>query len=146
MLRRANALGMPAPQNPYDAVQARLAGTPFGRIRYLEETGSTNEDAAALLGRPDSAGLTIVAGHQTRGAGRKGRDWVAPPGSSLLFSTILPDPIPPSEIWAIPFWTALAVRAASGSISNAGPRPTRRSRRRRRSATISAPSRQPTCC
>ena len=96
---------------PVEAVRAALVGTSFATVRYLAETGSTNEDAAALLGLPEHAGLTIVAGHQTRGAGRKGRTWIAPPGSSLLFTTILPEPIPTSEIWTVPFWTALAVRA-----------------------------------
>jgi len=96
---------------PVDAARAALVGTPFAAVRYLAETGSTNDDAAALLGRPEHAGLTIVAGHQTRGAGRKGRSWIARPGSSLLFTTILPEPIPASGIWAVPFWTALAVRA-----------------------------------
>lgn len=104
---------MPDPHGPFpiEAVQAALVGTPFATVRYLAETGSTNEDAAALLGMPEHAGLTIVAEHQTRGAGRKGRSWIAPPGSSLLFTTILPEPIPASEIWTVPFWTALAVRA-----------------------------------
>jgi len=104
---------MPDPHAPLpvEAVQAALVGTPFAAVRYLAETGSTNEDAAALLGEPEHAGLTIVAGHQSRGAGRKGRTWVAPPGSSLLFTTILPEPMPASEIWTVPFWTALAVRA-----------------------------------
>ena len=113
MLRGANAPGMPDPSGPLpvEAVQAALVGTPFAAVRYLAETGSTNEDAAAFLGDPEQAGLTIVAEHQTRGVGRKGRSWIAPPGSSLLFTTILPEPIPASEIWTVSFWTALAVRA-----------------------------------
>jgi BirA family biotin operon repressor/biotin-[acetyl-CoA-carboxylase] ligase len=104
---------MPDPNAPNAivAVQAALVGTPFATVRYLAQTGSTNEDAAALLGEPEHAGLTIVAGHQTRGAGRKGRSWIAPAGSSLLFTTILPEPLPASEIWVVPFWVALAVRA-----------------------------------
>jgi len=84
---------------------------PFSRVRYLVETASTNEDAAALLGTPEGAGLTIAAEHQTAGAGRKGRTWRSRPGASLLFTTILPEAIPATDIWAVPFWTALAVRA-----------------------------------
>ena len=96
MPRDANAPGMSDPLVPRAivAVQAALVGTPFATVRYLAQTGSTNEDAAALLGEPAHAGLTIVADHQTRGAGRKGRTWVAPAGSSLLFTTILPEPLP----------------------------------------------------
>ena len=37
-----------------------------------------------------SGGHTIVAEYQRRGAGRKGRVWLAPAGTALLFTTILP--------------------------------------------------------
>jgi BirA family biotin operon repressor/biotin-[acetyl-CoA-carboxylase] ligase len=97
---------------PYAALARELAGTSFAAIRYVEETASTNADANALLGEADAAGLTIVAEHQTQGAGRKGRTWVAQPGTSLLFTTILPRPVAPENLWIVPFWTVLAI--ASG--------------------------------
>lgn len=84
----------------------------FSRIKHVEETDSTNEDVARVLGEEDARGLTLVAGFQRRGIGRKGRAWVAPPGSALLFTTALPDPLPAADLWAVPFWIALAVRAA----------------------------------
>jgi BirA family biotin operon repressor/biotin-[acetyl-CoA-carboxylase] ligase len=96
----------------YASVERALAGTPFARILYFERTGSTNEDATALLGDDTSAGTTLVAEEQTRGAGRKGRSWIAPPHSGLLFTTILPREIAAGDLWIIPFWTALAVRDA----------------------------------
>ncbi len=111
MLAQANAPGMTASSNPYAAVETALVGTPFARIRYRTETGSTNEDANDLLGQAEFGGLTIVTDHQTAGAGRKGRSWLARPGSSLLFTTILPEAIPATNLWTVPFWTALAVRA-----------------------------------
>jgi BirA family biotin operon repressor/biotin-[acetyl-CoA-carboxylase] ligase len=95
---------------PYAGAAAALAGTPFHRVRYVETTGSTNADAAALLGDERSAGLTIVAEWQTEGAGRKGRSWIAPAGSALLFTTILPIPLASAYLWAVPFWTAVAVQ------------------------------------
>ena len=95
----------------YTRTTTALTGTPFAQIREVEETASTNEDAAALLGSPGSGGLTIVAEHQTAGAGRKGRSWLAAPGSSLLFTTILPEALPAANMWTVPFWVALAVRA-----------------------------------
>jgi BirA family biotin operon repressor/biotin-[acetyl-CoA-carboxylase] ligase len=85
-------------------------------IRYVEETESTNADAAALLGDETYAGLTIVAEYQRRGAARKGRSWQAAAGSALLFSTILPNPIPTQTLWAVPFWAALAIRAALSEL------------------------------
>ncbi len=97
---------------PYNAVARELAGTAFSTIRHVSVTGSTNADAAALLGDEQFSGLTIVAEYQTHGTGRKGRSWSAAPGSSLLFTTILPMMIPARDLWIVPFWTALAVGKA----------------------------------
>jgi len=58
-------------------------------VRWVEQTGSTNDDllAEAMRGAPD--GTVLVADHQTSGHGRRGRGWEAPPGSSLLVSVLL---------------------------------------------------------
>jgi BirA family transcriptional regulator, biotin operon repressor / biotin---[acetyl-CoA-carboxylase] ligase len=95
---------------PYENVARELAGTPFASIAYLEETGSTNADASALLGDERFGGHTIVAEFQRQGAGRKGRAWEAMPKTSLLFTTILPRAIPTKNLWLVPFWVAVAVR------------------------------------
>ncbi len=101
-----------APFRPLDVAHVRtaLAGTLFGDVRYVVKTGSTNDDAAALLARGDALGTTLVAEEQTAGRGRKaGRSWIAAPGSGLLFTTILPATMPASDLWAVPFWVALCV-------------------------------------
>ena len=91
-------------------VREALAGTRFADVRAVRETASTNDDAAALLGDPSAAGATLVAEFQTAGRGRKaGRAWIAPAGSALLFTTILPVPVATDALWAVPFWVALAV-------------------------------------
>ena len=97
---------------PYEEVARRLAGSPFGAVSYALQTESTNADAAARLGEERSGGLTFVAEYQRRGVGRKGRLWQAPPGTGLLFTTILPRSIATERLWIVPFWTALAVRKA----------------------------------
>lgn len=97
---------------PYESAARAMAGTPFASIAYVEETESTNADAAALLEDARFGGRTIVAEYQRRGAGRKGRVWLAPAGSALLFTTILPREIEAAKLWIVPFWVALAVRAA----------------------------------
>jgi BirA family biotin operon repressor/biotin-[acetyl-CoA-carboxylase] ligase len=79
------------------------------RIQALPETGSTNDDAARLLGEPGAAGLVLTADVQRTGHGRRGRTWHAPPGSSLLFTAILPRRVPSATLWAVTFWTALGV-------------------------------------
>jgi BirA family transcriptional regulator, biotin operon repressor / biotin---[acetyl-CoA-carboxylase] ligase len=95
---------------PYRNVPGQLAGSPFASIEYCEETGSTNADAAELLGDGRFGGHTIVAEFQRHGTGRKGRAWHAMPGTALLFSTVLPRSIPSERLWLVPFWAALAVR------------------------------------
>lgn len=102
--------------DPFTGLAADLSESPFARIRYVEETGSTNEDAARLLGDAEHAGLSIVAGHQTRGSGRKGRTWLDRAGDALLVSTILPRAIATGALWAVPFWAALAARNALGAL------------------------------
>jgi BirA family biotin operon repressor/biotin-[acetyl-CoA-carboxylase] ligase len=61
-------------------------GTP--RVHF-QRTASTNETARelALAGAPH--GTLVTASEQTAGRGRQGRQWWAPPASSLLMSLIL---------------------------------------------------------
>ncbi|MBD5634409.1 MAG: biotin--[acetyl-CoA-carboxylase] ligase [Candidatus Eremiobacteraeota bacterium] len=78
-------------------------------VRRFAETESTNDDALALLGQPGAAGAVLVADYQRAGRGRKARAWIAPPGSSLLFTTILPRQIARDALWAVTLWTSLGV-------------------------------------
>lgn len=92
-----------------EGVRQRIAGLRFGRLRYVRETDSTNDDAAEALGDSAAAGSILVAEYQRHGRGRRGRRWVAPPGSALLFTAILPEPVAAATLWVVPFWCALAV-------------------------------------
>ena len=92
-----------------DKVRSRVANTRFARVTYTPETGSTNDDATACLGRVESYGETIVADFQSAGRGQRGRRWFAPPGAALMFTAVLPEPIETQTLWAVPFWTALGV-------------------------------------
>ncbi len=109
---------MPEPIAPFRAldvaqIRRQLDGSRFSDVRYLRSTGSTNDDAARLLGRDDAAGATIVAEEQSAGRGRRaGRRWIAPPGTALLFTTMLPVPVAANALWAVPFWVALGVADA----------------------------------
>lgn len=104
-----------------EKTHALIAGTRFARIRYLAQTRSTNEDAQELLGAPGSGGLVLLAEHQEAGKGRRARPWIAPSGSSLLFTAILPDPIPAAALWAVPFWTGLTIAEAVEKITGLRP-------------------------
>jgi BirA family biotin operon repressor/biotin-[acetyl-CoA-carboxylase] ligase len=78
-------------------------------VRTYSQTDSTNDDAVPMLGLPENAGLVLWADFQRAGRGRRARNWVAPAGSSLLVTAILPRPVRADALWAIPFWTALGV-------------------------------------
>jgi BirA family biotin operon repressor/biotin-[acetyl-CoA-carboxylase] ligase len=109
-----------APFRSFDVarVHRALAGSRFADVRYVSETGSTNDDATPLLADPAAAGATLLAEAQSAGRGRRaGRSWIALPGTALLFTTILPDTVRATDLWAVPFWVALGVAegiAASG--------------------------------
>jgi BirA family biotin operon repressor/biotin-[acetyl-CoA-carboxylase] ligase len=98
--------------HPYERIADELDGTAFSSITYVAETGSTNADAVQRLGSEAHLGRSIVAEHQSRGKGRRGRTWISPPRTSLLVTTILPRAVDALALWAVPFWAALAVRAA----------------------------------
>ncbi len=68
-------------------------------IIHKVSTGSTNDDVAQL-GRAGSPHMTaVLADFQTGGRGRRGNRWVAPAGSSLLFSVLLRPDCDPS-LWS----------------------------------------------
>jgi BirA family transcriptional regulator, biotin operon repressor / biotin---[acetyl-CoA-carboxylase] ligase len=66
-------------------------------IRWFDSLDSTNRYLLdeARAGAPD--GLVAVADYQTAGRGRRGRDWVAPPGASLLVSVLLRPALTPER-------------------------------------------------
>ena len=79
---------------PHEFVAAlaatRVERGAFGaRLHYFAEVSSTNDLAAAAAERGDPEGTTFVAGAQTSGRGRRGREWFSPPGSGLYLSTLI---------------------------------------------------------
>ena len=100
--------------NPHE-VRERLAGTVFGPVGFVASTGSTNADlmAAARAGAPE--GAVLVADHQTAGRGRRGRSWVAPPGTALLASVLLRPCWSGDALALLSPAVALAVRDACAS-------------------------------
>lgn len=65
---------------------ATLVRSSIGRkVRYVEETASTMDDARAGADERGLAshGMAYVAGRQTAGRGRQGRQWVSEPGDGL---------------------------------------------------------------
>ena len=61
---------------------------------HFSSLGSTNDRARVLAGAGAPHGTLVSADEQSSGRGRQGREWVAPPGSSLLISLLLREPPP----------------------------------------------------
>lgn len=84
-------------------LQQKLA-QPF---RYFPRVASTNDLAKSWLleGAPD--GVVVIADEQARGRGRRGRDWLTPPGAALALSIVLHPP--PEQIARVNMIGALSV-------------------------------------
>jgi BirA family biotin operon repressor/biotin-[acetyl-CoA-carboxylase] ligase len=102
---------------PFDADRfrsaARDAKPKLGRpLMYLPVTGSTNDDAllAARSGAPH--GSLFVSDEQTAGRGRRGNNWLAAPGESLLFSVLLRPRLELAQTSALTLAIGLALRDA----------------------------------
>ncbi|MBA4379934.1 MAG: biotin--[acetyl-CoA-carboxylase] ligase [Anaerolinea sp.] len=91
-----------------------LSDLPLGGIRFLKQTGSTNDVALAWAAEGAADLSLVVAEEQTAGRGRFGRKWVTPPGTALAFSLILrPRPV---ERDVIPLYSALGALAIATTL------------------------------
>ncbi len=89
----------------------------FSPIRWVEETGSTNQDLLAEAIAGLSSGGVLVADHQTAGRGRQGRRWIDDPGRSLLFSVLFF--VDPDIAGFLPLAAGMAVRAGVAEFTPA---------------------------
>jgi BirA family transcriptional regulator, biotin operon repressor / biotin---[acetyl-CoA-carboxylase] ligase len=90
----------------------RAAGIDASPV-WVDETGSTNDDALRLAEEGAPEWTVVAAGHQTRGRGRLGRSWADAPGKALTFSVVLRPTGPPEEA---PLWSLRAAVAVIVAI------------------------------
>ncbi len=83
-------------------------------IRWVPETGSTNEDAFALGKSGAPAGIVCAAETQRAGRGRMDRSWFSPPRRGLYCSVLLRPDLPLSRAGFLSFCAALAMTDALG--------------------------------
>jgi BirA family biotin operon repressor/biotin-[acetyl-CoA-carboxylase] ligase len=94
-----------------DEIREGLCTKVFGRknIICLKETDSTNTRAKELAAQGAPEGTLVIAEKQTKGRGRKGRNWFSPPGGGIYFSLILRPAMPPGETPRITLMTAVVL-------------------------------------
>src|SRR5262249_14501963 len=78
------------------------------RVRWLEGTASTNDDARRAAEAGEAEGLVIAAKRQTAGRGRQGRVWESPEGNLYCSVLLCPKSIP-RDAGLYSFVAALAV-------------------------------------
>jgi BirA family biotin operon repressor/biotin-[acetyl-CoA-carboxylase] ligase len=93
----------------------------MGRIGHAIEAhrsiGSTNDRARDLLTQADGDGRIVVAEEQTAGRGRRGREWLSPPGLNLLVSVALRPRIAAADAWQLGLAAALAAAEACAATA-----------------------------
>jgi len=87
------------------------AATAGFRLIAHDVVGSTNAEALTAARAGDRGPLWVVAGEQTAGRGRRGREWVSAPGN-LHASLLLFDPAPLETAPQLAFVAGLAVHDA----------------------------------
>ena len=108
-----------------DAIDARtmgplLVGLDLGRPLHLHaEVGSTNDEAHRLAGEGARHGTLVLADAQTEGRGRRGRQWVTPPGRALALSLVLRPALPPARAPELQLVAAVAVCEAARALGAA---------------------------
>jgi BirA family biotin operon repressor/biotin-[acetyl-CoA-carboxylase] ligase len=100
-----------------DAVRPFLRGR-FGRVyRYAELCPSTQK----LLTEEDTEGTVAVAEEQSRGRGRLGRSWQAPPRTSVLVSVLLRPPVGAARLPELSLVAGGAVAEAIAEVTGIEP-------------------------
>lgn len=81
---------------------------PIEVIHHASVT-STNEVARDFLSRESADGILIVADHQTKGRGRRGRAWHSPPGLGLWATLILKPDFKGREYFTLGLAASIAI-------------------------------------
>ena len=92
--------------------------TGLAGVRHLayEALGSTNAEALALARAGERGPLWITAARQSAGRGRRGNEWVSPPGN-LYATLLLGEPAPPRAAAQLSFVAALGLHDAVSAVA-----------------------------
>ena len=96
------------------ALRAQLQDI-FETITVLEQIDSTNAEALRRMQALQESSQLIVALSQSAGRGRRGRQWLSPPGTGIYLSITRTFERPLAELQALSLMTALSVAEAISS-------------------------------
>jgi BirA family biotin operon repressor/biotin-[acetyl-CoA-carboxylase] ligase len=101
-----------------EAIRAGLRTEFIGRnVVYRPSVTSTNDLARALAAQGAPEGTLVLAEEQTAGRGRLGRVWLAPAGTSLLFSLIFRPALRPGQAFRLAMLCSLAAARAIEAVT-----------------------------
>lgn len=95
--------------NGEDLAKALTTKWAGGNLVFLEETGSTNDDAKKLGEDGAPHGTLVVTDHQNTGRGSRGRYWETPAGTNIAMSLLLRPTAPPERISMLTLIMGLSV-------------------------------------
>jgi BirA family transcriptional regulator, biotin operon repressor / biotin---[acetyl-CoA-carboxylase] ligase len=93
----------------------------FFEVRWFDSLDSTNRYLLDEARRGAPEGVVAVADHQTSGRGRRGREWVAPPGASLLVSVLLRPSLAPEQHQLVAMACGVAIVDAVERVAGFAP-------------------------
>ncbi len=85
---------------------------------FFEEIHSTNDSIHQVAQEGAPEGTTHLAGRQSQGRGRLGRDWWSPRNSSLLFTTLLRPQVPIMETMGLSLVAGVAAKLALSPLTS----------------------------
>jgi BirA family biotin operon repressor/biotin-[acetyl-CoA-carboxylase] ligase len=111
------------PSAPHAAlIDTQLKVRPRGfSLVTLDETDSTNDEAARQLAAGRATPFAVVARRQTRGRGRLGRAWHSDANGNLYLSVAFRPRVPPERMGAFTLWMGLNLCSLLSNFAKVSP-------------------------
>lgn len=103
-------------------IETQLKVRPRGfSLLVLDETDSTNDEAARQLAAGRTAPFAVIARRQTRGRGRLGRAWHSESNGNLYLSVAFRPRVEPDRMGAFTLWMGLNVCELLANFAKVSP-------------------------